>query len=194
MVALRGCTAGLVWGAIAVALIAAAPSAVARSIVQKPPANGNVEPPPKARTADFRPEVNWQLLCSGCHLSDARGVPALGVPRLKGFVGNFLKIDGGREYLVRVPGAAQSPLTDAQLAALMNWILTQRIAGASTPDDFQPYTAQEVGALRRQPLMRVNARRRTLLQRMAAQGIEVEAGRYPPQFRHTNFETAPNTP
>lgn len=190
---MRGRTSGLVWLVCVLALVVAAP-AVGRSIVQQPPANGNVKPPPKVRTAGFRPEVNWQLVCSGCHLADGSGEPALGVPRLKGFVGKFLRVKGGREYLIRVPGAAQSPLTDAQLAALMNWILTQRIAGASTPADFQPYTAQEVGMLRQQPLMRVRARRQTLLRRMQAQGIAIEAGRYPPQFLHPDFAAAHTAP
>lgn len=180
------CSNELIWIA-AMAMLAMTTSAVGRSIVQQPPANGNVKPPPKVRTAGFRPEVNWQLMCSGCHLAKGRGEPALGVPRLKDFVGKFLRVEGGREYLIRVPGAAQSPLTDAQLAALMNWILTQRVAGTSTPDDFQPYTASEVGALRRQPLMRVRARRRALLQRMQEKGIGIEAGRYPPQFLHPQF-------
>lgn len=160
--------------AAAVALTVAAPFAMARSIVSNPPANGNVKPPPKARTADFGPEVNWQLFCSGCHLPDGMGVPEIGVPRMNGFVGNFLKVEGGREYLVRVPGASQSPLTDAQLAELMNWILTGRIAGESTPDDFQPYTAAEIDALRSKPaLNRVMKRRKTLLERMEAKGIDI---------------------
>jgi hypothetical protein len=56
--------------------------------------------------------------------------------------------DGGRQYLSRVPGAAQAPLTDARLAALLNW-LVERFAGAPP---VPVYSAAEVGELRSAPL------------------------------------------
>lgn len=165
----------LVWMVAAVALAATTSLACARSVISDPPAQGNTKPPPKARTAGFAPHTNWLVLCSGCHLPKANGAPDIGVPRMNGFVGNFLKVEGGREYLIRVPGAAQSPLTDAQLADLMNWILQGPIAGDSTPQDFRPYTAAEIGALRSNSFLRPNARRLELLQLMQAKGIGVNA-------------------
>ena len=38
-------------------------------------------------------------------------------------MGTFLTVPGGREYLVRVPGSAQSPLSDAELARVLNWMI-----------------------------------------------------------------------
>ena len=70
---------------------------------------------------------------------------------MTGMVARFLAVPGGREYLVRVPGVATAVLTDAQLAELLNWTL-YRFDAAHVPARFQPYTATEVGALRRQPL------------------------------------------
>lgn len=97
-----------------------------------------------------RAQFNYQVFCRGCHLPDASGVEGK-VPRIKGYIGNFLKVQGGREFLVRVPGAANAAMDDEQLAELMNWIIV-KFAGASLPENYQPYSADEVGRLRRQPL------------------------------------------
>lgn len=106
------------------------------------------------------PEVNYLLQCQGCHLPDGSGKPGA-VPDLKD-LGRFLAVPGGREYLVRVPGAAQSPLSDADLAALLTWMVS-RFAPAEQTRDFEPYTADEVGAVRRPPLADVAATRARLL-------------------------------
>lgn len=140
------------------------------------PASGNENPAAAARDSDYRPQVNYQIECSGCHLVDGEGAQANDVPRMKGFVGHFLKVEGGREFLARVPGVSQSSYTDAQLAALLNWILAGDIAGDSTPNEFEPYTADEVGALRARPLDRIRATRDQLLQRMRAQDIAITDG------------------
>ena len=107
---------------------------------------------------------NYTLNCQGCHLADASGMEGR-VPRLRGEVGRFLHVPGGREYLIRVPGVATTPLDDAALAELMNWLLGE-FSATELPDDFRPYTAAEVGALRRHPLVEVEAARARLLQSM----------------------------
>jgi hypothetical protein len=66
-------------------------------------------------------------------------------------VGTFLTTPGGREYLVRVPGVSGAPLNDADLAAVLNWMLNQ-YDEANLPPDFQPYAAEEVARLREAPL------------------------------------------
>jgi hypothetical protein len=73
------------------------------------------------------------------------------VPALAGSVARRLRAPGGREYLVRVPGVAQSPLGDAELAAVLNWML-RRFDPDHLPSDFVPYRADEVGELRKHPL------------------------------------------
>ena len=57
----------------------------------------------------------YQMHCQGGHTPD--GVGAGNVPRMKDFVGTFLRSQAGREYLVRVPGSATSALADDRLAA-----------------------------------------------------------------------------
>ena len=113
-------------------------------------------------------EADYMLNCQGCHLPNGSGFPARQVPDLRNQMGRFLSVPGGREFLVQVPGSAQSALNDADLARLLNWMLL-RFSAAQLPADFQPYTAAEIGALRKQPLAQVSEVRSELLERIARQ-------------------------
>ncbi len=110
------------------------------------------------------PEINYMLHCRGCHLADGSGAPEA-VPALKGLVGRFLTVPGGRAYLVRVPGSAQSPLGDAELAEVLNWII-RAFGPHEMARDFTPYSAEEVARIRRPPLTDVASTRRELLGRI----------------------------
>ena len=68
------------------------------------------------------PRVDYMLNCRGCHGPDGAGAPGA-APSFRGQLAKFLWVPGGREYLVRVPGTAQSELDDARTAALLNWLL-----------------------------------------------------------------------
>jgi hypothetical protein len=110
------------------------------------------------------PQVDYAVHCQGCHLVDGTATPDR-VPGLLGSVGHFTQVPGGREFLVRVPGAAQSPLGDSALAALLNWILLHFDPAGLAPG-FAPYSAEEVGRLRRAPLTDVAGERRRLVAAM----------------------------
>jgi hypothetical protein len=101
-----------------------------------------------------RARINYMLNCQGCHLPDGSGVPG-SVPTMKNFVGNFLHVPGGRRFLVQVPGSANAPVSDAELAELLNWILIT-MSPEELPEDYPPYTAEEVGAYRSTPLTDVD--------------------------------------
>lgn len=92
---------------------------------------------------------NWILKCQGCHRPDATGTPET-TPAMAGIVAKFLHVPGGREYLGRVPGVATAPVSDAELADLLNWTL-YRFDAAHVPADFKPYSASEIGKLRKAP-------------------------------------------
>jgi hypothetical protein len=127
--------------------------------------------------AGYGTAVNYQLQCAGCHLGNGMGSPVNDTPRLTGFVGNFLKVPGGREFLVRVPGMSQSALNDAQLADLLNWLIRKEgLAGKSTPADYQPYSAEEVAALRHQAMLNLPGTRAELIKTMRNQGIPIDDG------------------
>ena len=101
-------------------------------------------------------EHDYLLSCSGCHRADGSGsrlVPSLRDMRA------LARVPGARAYWVQVPGAAQAPLSDARLAALMNW-LVERFSGAAPSPR---YTAREVGRLRLTPLRDPIAKRQALL-------------------------------
>jgi hypothetical protein len=119
-----------------------------------------------ASTRAEPPAFNYVLHCQGCHLADGAGTPGSGIPALAGSVGRFVRVPEGREYLTRVPGVAQSPLDDAALAELLNWVL-HHFSAAELPADFVPYTAEEIGRGRRLPLTDVEGVRRRLLETFA---------------------------
>jgi len=109
----------------------------------------------------YTPAVEYALNCQGCHRADGAGTPE-SVPPLKGSVARFLGVPGGREYLAQVPGVAQAPLDDQALAAVMNWLL-DHFDKEHIPAGFAPYTAEEMGRLRRTPLVDVESVRTRLL-------------------------------
>lgn len=112
-------------------------------------------------------QQDWFLNCQGCHLPDASG-SRLGAPNMNGVIGRFLSVEGGREYLASVPGVANAPISDARAAEVLNWTL-YRYDRANLPDDFKPYTADEVATLRSNPLVNAAARVRADLMKALEQ-------------------------
>ena len=96
-------------------------------------------------------KTDYLLHCSGCHLPDGSGAPDE-VPSLRDGLAWIVSVAEGRGYLVRVPGSSQAMLNDAELAAVINWLLTE-FNSATLADDFQPLTAAEVGRARSNVLM-----------------------------------------
>ena len=91
--------------------------------------------------------ADYVLQCAGCHRVDGRGSSPHGIPDFRQSVGAFTHLPAGREYLIRVPGAAHSQLSNAELAAVLNWVLDE-FSPAQLPADFTPYTEAEVAAAR----------------------------------------------
>lgn len=112
---------------------------------------------------------NWVLNCQGCHRLDGTGSDTT-APSLAGTVAKFLWVPGGREYLIRVPGVATSPLSDADLAEVMNWMMW-RYDKQDLPSNFRPFTADEMRPLRSRPLrLEAAGMRSDLLAKAAASG------------------------
>ncbi|MDE0478330.1 MAG: hypothetical protein OXI13_01735 [Gammaproteobacteria bacterium] len=93
------------------------------------------------------PRTNYLLYCSGCHLPSGIGNPP-NVPTLHDELGRMLVVEEMRPYLVQVPGSSQTPLTDADLAAVVNWMLYEFNAD-TLPEDFEPLTVEEVTEARK---------------------------------------------
>lgn len=141
---------------LAVLALAAAAAHAGRDTSRLPP-NGH------------KPEFNYLQYCSGCHREDGRGAPTKGIPDMRGVLGHFLRVDGGREFIVKVPGVSHTPLADSDVAALMNWLLGG-IAQPSTPPGTAPYTTDEIARLRRERLVDVPGTRKRLVERLHGMG------------------------
>ncbi|MFI4889735.1 MAG: c-type cytochrome [Steroidobacterales bacterium] len=103
--------------------------------------------------------------CQGCH--GPQGVSVTEIPTLVGRVGYFARSPEGRSYLIQVPNVALNPGSDEEIAGLMNWLLNT-YSRRQMPDDFKPYSAAEVGLLRKQRVDIAAQRRRIVDQLWAA--------------------------
>jgi mono/diheme cytochrome c family protein len=92
------------------------------------------------------PRSDYLMHCAGCHLVDASGKPPY-VPSLAGPLGRIAASPEGRDYLARVPGAAQAPISDDELAAVLNWLLFE-FNGDTLPQRFRPLRGAEVAKSR----------------------------------------------
>lgn len=120
------------------------------------------------------PQQDYVLYCMGCHGPAGRGVPGK-VPAFAGSLTRFMRTPEGREYLLRVPGAANSPVSDQQLAGILNWA-AQCFDAAPGSEPPEPFTGAEVSAHRHRPLADVAERRRVVVAAMRASGIDAMQG------------------
>jgi cytochrome c553 len=125
-----------------------------------------------AGAASASPGQDYMLYCMGCHGAEAQGVPGK-IPPLAKALARFMRSSEGRDYVLRVPGAANSVLSDARLAAVLNW-LTERYGAADEPHP-APFTEEEVTRSRRVPLVNVQAARREVVRQLAASGVAPSA-------------------
>jgi mono/diheme cytochrome c family protein len=114
------------------------------------------------------PAQDYMLYCMGCHGAEAQGVPGK-VPPLAHALADYMRTPEGRNYVLRVPGAASSVLSDAQLAAVLNWIAV-RFSATQLPSDVPWFTLDEVSRVRHTPLADVLATRREVVRLLAASG------------------------
>jgi hypothetical protein len=109
----------------------------------------------------FEPSVNYMLQCMGCHTPDGSGAAGR-VPSIRSTLLPFSAVVAGRQFLVQVPGASQSTLSDAELAELLNWMI-ENLSNEPRGVIFKRFTAAEVASYRRKPLVEVRATRERLL-------------------------------
>jgi mono/diheme cytochrome c family protein len=122
-----------------------------------------------AAGARAAPQQDYMLYCMGCHGDQAQGVPGK-VPPLAGTLALFMRSPAGRDYLLRVPGAANSALDDEQLTAVLNWLIVTYPPAAAAGPAPAPFTVAEVAAARHSPLASVLERRREVVSALAASG------------------------
>jgi hypothetical protein len=113
----------------------------------------------------YEPAVNFQLNCMGCHLADGSGEPGR-VPSLRRSLVLLSSRPAGRDYIIRVPGVAQSPLSNEETAALLNW-MARNLSDLKLPPGFLDYSAAEIDRSRSHPLTRVGETRARLVRAAA---------------------------
>jgi len=111
-------------------------------------------------------QANYMLHCMGCHVADGSGAPGK-VPSLRDTLVPLAMSTAGRRFLVQVPGASQSSLSDLELAQVLGWMV-RNLSARSVPTDFADFTAAEVARYRRYPLVDVRGTRARLLAAAAA--------------------------
>jgi cytochrome c553 len=122
-----------------------------------------------SRTVSGSAAQDYMLHCMGCHGTQAQGVPGK-VPPLANALTRFMRSPEGRNYVLRVPGAANSALSDAQLAAVLNWV-ADTFDSPPAGRDVPPFTVGEVTTWRHQPLVSVLAARGEVVKSLAATGL-----------------------
>jgi mono/diheme cytochrome c family protein len=105
--------------------------------------------------------------CAACHQPEGQGVPGL-YPRLTSRLGRYLRVDGGRAYLIHVPSFGMSgaipedqivnafmpPVTqlgNEEIAHILNHLLTG-LPQDALPEPHVPITSDEVAEARKTPL------------------------------------------
>lgn len=165
-------SAAILWS-LAGVVAAQSPPSTATSGAATPAVPAPSAPIPAGVVNPQRAWQNWTLNCQGCHRPDGTGSEGT-APSIAGTVSKFLTVPGGREYLGRVPGVATSPFSNADLAELMNWMFW-RFDREHMPADFVPFTADEIGRLRTQPLRLEASQMRSALLKTADQSSGVAA-------------------
>jgi hypothetical protein len=106
-------------------------------------------------------QANYMLNCMGCHLADGSGAAGK-VPSLRDSLVVLSRSSAGRRYLVQVPGASESPLSNLELAQVLTWMV-RNLSARAVPTDFTDFTSAEVATYRRSPLANVREVRARLL-------------------------------
>jgi mono/diheme cytochrome c family protein len=134
--------------------------------------------PAAADDMGARAQLNYLQHCVGCHGPDGGGAPTKGIPTMRGNLGRFLQVPGGREFIVQVPGVMNTSLADRDIAELMNWLLP-RISAATLPPGLRTYSEPEIAQLRSTRPADVPATRRSLIEAMRRAGIAFDDGAKP---------------
>jgi len=111
-----------------------------------------------------RAEINYLLHCASCHQINGKGSPG-NVPDLGEYPGRFAQHPDSRAFLAQVPGSSSAPISDQELADVLNWILYTMNMQQLT-SEFKAYTAVEVGRYRKSPVVEIEKTRRRLIEKV----------------------------
>jgi cytochrome c553 len=115
-----------------------------------------------------RAAAGYLLNCGGCHGIGGKSSDSA-VPTLRGQVASFLCLPEGRSFIARLPNVAFAPLSDEDLAEVMNFVVA--FDDGNPPVGAVPYTRQEIAELRRRPLVgaQISSYRQDLVKRLISE-------------------------
>lgn len=122
--------------------------------------------------------TNYALHCMGCHSATGAGSEKGGIPDFRNRIGVFANSDAGRTYLLHVPGVISAGLTDEEIAAVMNFIMS-KFAGPSQPADYRPFSGAEVTTLRKVRIEDIALARRKIVQHLRETSQDAAAYPWP---------------
>lgn len=143
-----GLAAGLMT-LITAAALAATPSAMRTPVPARMPVSMPAPMQPAARLSAA--QVAYLTSCGGCHGIEGKSAPGA-VPTLRGLTGSFLCTRQGRDFIIRLPDVALTPLSDRKLTEVMNFVVFDLGAPVAGGGKASPYSVAEVSRLRRHPL------------------------------------------
>lgn len=118
--------------------------------------------------ASERPaRTNYILHCAGCHGMQGLGTLEGGIPPFPDSIGHIVSADIGRTYVMHVPGVISTDMSDAEIAAVMNYIIDEWSDGGPL------FTAEEVTRRRALTVGDVVAFRREVVAELRKSGIEI---------------------
>ncbi len=82
-------------------------------------------PLPAVAAGHHSAEWLYVLHCSGCHGKTGAGAPAAGIPDFNNSIGNIVRHQDGKRYVVNVAGVRNAGLDDADVARVLNYILSR---------------------------------------------------------------------
>ena len=110
---------------------------------------------------------DYILHCSGCHTLTGEGTVNGGIPAFPDSIQHIAGLENGRTYMVHVPGVISNDMSDAEIAAVLNYILDQWGGGEGH------FSADEVTARRAQEIGDVVVYRRRVVEELRADGVEL---------------------
>lgn len=115
-------------------------------------------------------ETTYNTVCMACHQMNGQGLPGV-YPSIIGNPVRIYGVEGSREYLaklmlyglqgeVNIDGATYNQLMtgqemvldDAQIAAVLNYVMHAFGNAEALPEDYEPFTAEEIAPYRGQGL------------------------------------------
>jgi len=121
-------------------------------------------------------QVNYMLQCQGCHKANGAGFGE-SVPDLRIVGRQLLAVPAGRQFYVSVPGSSNAPLSNQQLAEVLNFIIADILGDKDDQaDSLSRFTEEEIARYRSIKIPDVKGLREELVRSVAENSLVKQQG------------------